>query len=453
MRPLARLDGIAPLLALALAACASAGDDELATDPAAMVAAASSRAVMDAYFAAWMGGVDAGALHAVLAPDVRVELAGMPAITSADAYVTALTAGPSAVSCRQDRFVQKLYAGDFGSFVYECDTPGGPLPFVENLTVRHGRVARSVAVADMTRIAAAGASAAAVRAIGTKVLEPRDANGYDAVFAEDVIVHTGGRDLDREAFKAFTRSIFAALPDFQEHLHVVEANADGAVAVALVTGTHTGAPFLGLPATGRRIAFTVTHVYRTRAGKIVEDWSQADLAGAMAQLTSNVSAPTMDELEASLARADAEASLDCPAVVTDPVSETIAERWKAAVPYGHEAASNALFSPHFRFSFGGALLGDAADSRERVGFVRQLGTIDHLTDLRVRYLGNRVVAMAGNVAFAYLNPTGVAGLPKTTSVKHVQTGEVHVLRVCGGKVTRQISNVDALGLATQAARP
>jgi predicted ester cyclase len=49
-------------------------------------------------------------------------------------------------------------------------------------------------------------------------------------------------------------------------------------------GVHNGA-FAGVPATGRTVTLPGINVERLAGGKIVEHWSQFDLAGLMRQLT------------------------------------------------------------------------------------------------------------------------------------------------------------------------
>ena len=50
------------------------------------------------------------------------------------------------------------------------------------------------------------------------------------------------------------------------------------------TGTHRG-PFLGVPATGRRVRTQEFAVYRVEAGRIAEVWVAADNHALLAQLT------------------------------------------------------------------------------------------------------------------------------------------------------------------------
>jgi predicted ester cyclase len=48
-------------------------------------------------------------------------------------------------------------------------------------------------------------------------------------------------------------------------------------------GTHLG-PFMGIPTTGRRVAFDTIDIMAVREGKIVEHWAVADMLSLMQQL-------------------------------------------------------------------------------------------------------------------------------------------------------------------------
>jgi steroid delta-isomerase-like uncharacterized protein len=75
-----------------------------------------------------------------------------------------------------------------------------------------------------------------------------------------------------------------AFSDQQWDIHDVIAEDDKVVIRCTHTGQHTG-DFLGLPATGRRFAYTQMHVIRLVNGKGVEHWAVRDDAALMQQLT------------------------------------------------------------------------------------------------------------------------------------------------------------------------
>ncbi len=443
-------------LSAACAAPSSTNDSASETASAAVVSSSGSDArVMDAYFASWMGGVNERALRAAIASDIRVELSGLPPITNADAYVRLLTAGPSLLSCLPSRFIQKVYAGAQGNFLYECNTPAGPLPFSETLSVRAGAVALTRGIADLSKLPAAAANKALVDSIYANVFAPHDAHGYDAMLDPAFVIHTAGQDLSRDGFEGLVSSVLTAVPDFEERMHVLEANETGAVAVAMISGTHTGGPLLGVPASGKKIGFTTLHVFRMAGGKIVEDFAEADFASALRQVTAGpgvAPAPTMAEMEAAFARADAEADKGCPAVVSDPVSPEVWSKMKRAVSTGDATALDALYGRHLRASVMDAFEGTAEDAKAHVLFAHGLGAMN-LDGLTPRYVGNRFVAAGGRVQLDYLNAGGIPGLPVLTTPKRVSFGEVHALRVCGGRVARQYTSVDTLSMVQQASTP
>jgi predicted ester cyclase len=97
----------------------------------------------------------------------------------------------------------------------------------------------------------------------------------DELFAPDFVEHQPGIAPGREGVKGSIRALRAAFPDL--HLAVEDAAAAGdRVWLRLHgTGTHDG-PFMGLPATGRRIDITVIDVVRVANGRLVEHWGVAD---------------------------------------------------------------------------------------------------------------------------------------------------------------------------------
>jgi predicted ester cyclase len=78
----------------------------------------------------------------------------------------------------------------------------------------------------------------------------------------------------------------AALPDlrFIPDEDLIVAEGDKVVVRGTVTGTHTGAPLFGVPATGKQLTWTGIDTSRVENGKIVERWLNADILGLMQQL-------------------------------------------------------------------------------------------------------------------------------------------------------------------------
>ncbi len=101
----------------------------------------------------------------------------------------------------------------------------------------------------------------------------------------DVAVHIGGAPgpLDFATFFQFAQAWHSAFPDEQTTFEDQIAEGDRVVSRMTARATHLG-EFQGLPATGKKITVTGIWIDRVVDGKIVEQWVQADMLGALQQL-------------------------------------------------------------------------------------------------------------------------------------------------------------------------
>ncbi len=81
----------------------------------------------------------------------------------------------------------------------------------------------------------------------------------------------------------FTEVLRPAFPDLAVTIHDQVAEGDRVVTRKSYRGTHQGF-FRGLPPTGRAVEFGVIDIIRLEAGRYVEHWAVADMAGLRAQL-------------------------------------------------------------------------------------------------------------------------------------------------------------------------
>ena len=105
------------------------------------------------------------------------------------------------------------------------------------------------------------------------------------LFGPDYVWHQPGspKPLTGEESEQFMRTFFAAFPDNRSTIEDMIAEGDKVVTRYTVRGTHKG-DFLGIPATGKEVAFTSILISRIAEGKIVEDWEEADALGMLQQL-------------------------------------------------------------------------------------------------------------------------------------------------------------------------
>jgi len=97
----------------------------------------------------------------------------------------------------------------------------------------------------------------------------------DELFAPDFVEHQRGIAPGREGVKGSIRALRTAFSDLHLAVEDVAAAGDRVWFRLRGTGTHDG-PFMGLPATGRRIDITVIDIGRVVDGRLVEHWGVAD---------------------------------------------------------------------------------------------------------------------------------------------------------------------------------
>src|SRR6266849_2137329 len=76
----------------------------------------------------------------------------------------------------------------------------------------------------------------------------------------------------------------ASFPDLQAKTEDLIAEGDKVVERWTQSGTHTGAAFLGAPASGKQFSVTGISIYRVANGQIVEHWGEMDFLGVLQQL-------------------------------------------------------------------------------------------------------------------------------------------------------------------------
>jgi predicted ester cyclase len=86
---------------------------------------------------------------------------------------------------------------------------------------------------------------------------------------------SAGRTSDRQGFKAGIVQLYAAFPDFYAVVEdlVVDTAAMKVAVRWVASGTHQGV-FMGIPPTGRRIAFQGIEIIRIEGERIAERWGE-----------------------------------------------------------------------------------------------------------------------------------------------------------------------------------
>lgn len=109
----------------------------------------------------------------------------------------------------------------------------------------------------------------------------------DELCSKEAVGHGQTRDgtdiVGPDTFKIFWHTFRAAFSSIHVQIHQTIEQRDMVMARWGISMTHTG-PFLGIPATGKKIAATGMSVQRFSDGKIVEAWDNWDQLSLMVQL-------------------------------------------------------------------------------------------------------------------------------------------------------------------------
>lgn len=88
---------------------------------------------------------------------------------------------------------------------------------------------------------------------------------------------------DKETFKGFAAMLYNAFPDLHHIVEDLIAENNMVASRVTVHGTHQGL-FQGIPATGKKMAFTDVIIMRFEEGKVLELWAQFDVLSLLEQL-------------------------------------------------------------------------------------------------------------------------------------------------------------------------
>lgn len=104
------------------------------------------------------------------------------------------------------------------------------------------------------------------------------------IIADDFVDRTGPVEHGaKEAGIGWFSYMWQAFPDFSVSIKLQIAEGDMVATLKTFSGTHHG-EFMGIPPTGRHVAFDVFDMLRVRDGHVVEHWNVEDRAGLMKQL-------------------------------------------------------------------------------------------------------------------------------------------------------------------------
>ena len=114
--------------------------------------------------------------------------------------------------------------------------------------------------------------------------EKDDWSEYLEVIDPEFIVHHGSHVITgMENFVEGFKPLFSAVPDFRGEIDEIFASEESVACRFRGLGTHTG-NFGEAPATGNRIEYTGTGIYRMKNGRFIEAWVNDDELTLMQQI-------------------------------------------------------------------------------------------------------------------------------------------------------------------------
>jgi steroid delta-isomerase-like uncharacterized protein len=129
-------------------------------------------------------------------------------------------------------------------------------------------------------------NAAVVRRFVDEFFNGKDLAVLDELVAPDYVAHVEGLPAQfpagPEGWRRRVALMIHAFPDGRVTVEDLLAVDDKVVVRYRMRGTHQG-EFWGAPSTGKAVTYTGIMIVRLREGRLVEEWSEADLLGLMRQ--------------------------------------------------------------------------------------------------------------------------------------------------------------------------
>jgi steroid delta-isomerase-like uncharacterized protein len=113
-----------------------------------------------------------------------------------------------------------------------------------------------------------------------------DFDALDQLIAPNFIEHEmvdPGMPAGREGMKTLFRMVRQAMPDMVMTVEDMVAEGERVAVRAVMSGTQTG-EFMGIPASGKRVAMTVMDLHRIENNQFTEHWGVSDMLGLMTQI-------------------------------------------------------------------------------------------------------------------------------------------------------------------------
>jgi steroid delta-isomerase-like uncharacterized protein len=126
-----------------------------------------------------------------------------------------------------------------------------------------------------------------IRRLAEEVIQDGNIDLVPEIFASDYVAHDPSnptRSGGHEGARQFIATLHAGLSDIGYTVERMIAEGDQVWYRFRLSGLHDKGPFMGVPATGRRVVVGGVDMVRLAGGKIAESWVYADALGLLIQL-------------------------------------------------------------------------------------------------------------------------------------------------------------------------
>ena len=118
----------------------------------------------------------------------------------------------------------------------------------------------------------------------TEIFSKNNFSNLSELISEDIVIHDTDKEIHGlENLRIGINNLHIAFPDLNYKTEDIFSNNDKVVARCSGSGTHLGS-FRGIPATGKKMNYTVILIWRFFEYKLIEHWSVSDVYGMLQQL-------------------------------------------------------------------------------------------------------------------------------------------------------------------------
>ena len=263
---------------------------------------------------------------------------------------------------------------------------------------------------------------------------------FDNFVVEDYVEHEPipGQGMGREELKKAYVVFNTPFPDLEYVFEDLIGEGDLVVGRGVISGTHKG-DFMGVPASGKKIRWTGTRLFRLKDGKVTDGWINVDMMAMMQQMGVIPAPPAPDPSSLPPAKhvTGAPSTREANKAL---MRRFIEEVWNK----GNMDVADELFHPDHTSPSAPTLPPGAEGTKMIASMFRNAFPDFHMTiDL--------IVAEDDRVAARFIE-TGthlgeLFGIPPTG--KTVNFSEIGILRIADGKVVESWYDVDMLGMMQQ----